>query len=157
MARARVLLTALGVLMVAVLSGCGGGSGDSGATSITKAQLISRGDEICTKADNTEFKESVAYEQKHQKELSSLSTRMRLARLLVIVGLPSILKEGEELEALGMPARDEKRLEAIYTALRKAVSESTKAPLTIEGPNGPFAEVDHLAHAYGFKSCDEPA
>jgi hypothetical protein len=155
--RVRLLIVALGALTLIILSGCGGGSGNSGTTPITKAQLISLGDKICNNADNIEFKKSVAYEQKHRKELSSLSSEMRVAKLLVIIGLPSILKEGEELEALGMPVGGEKRLEAIYAALRKAVSESMKAPLTMEDPNGPFAEVDHLAHAYGFKSCDEPA
>src|ERR1700755_1185370 len=84
------------------LTGCGG-SGET-TTPITKAELIKKADRICEKADDTEFEESVTYEQEHLKELTSLPSAKRILTLLRIVGFPSILKEGEELEALGAPA-----------------------------------------------------
>ncbi len=145
---ALTLLAALGLL------GCG--SSDSSSTpSITKAQLIKRGDAICVKADTLEFEESVEWEQKHLKQLEGLSPNARLAKILLKSGIPSIVDEKEQLEALGIPAGDEAQLEAFFNSADQAIAKARKAPLAINKPDGPFAPVDSLARKYGFKACSE--
>lgn len=156
MSRLWLALLAGALVTGLVLTACGG-SGSDTAPSITKAELIKKADRICGKADDTQFEESVAYEQEHKATLGSLPSQKRVQKLQVIVGLPSILKEGEELEALGAPDGEEKKLQAIYAALKSAVARSEREPAKMEDPDGPFAEVNRLTEAYGFKACSQVA
>jgi hypothetical protein len=154
-ALATIVFAALLLAAMIVIGGCGGGSSTAADPTITKAELIKRGDRICEAADNTEFKESVRYERAHIKELEKLSTQKRLEKLLVIVGLPSILKEAHELEALGMPPGDAKELEILYREIKAAAARARQHPSEIDEPAGPFAKPDALAKNYGFHACSE--
>lgn len=142
------------LLCALAITSCASGDGSS---SISKAQLIVRGDKICERADNTEYEESIKYEQSHKGIFAKLSAQKALERLLVVVGLPSILKEGRELEALGMPAGDAKELGRLYSEIKVAVVKARKRLKAIDQPNGPFATPDRLAEGYGFKACSQIA
>jgi hypothetical protein len=146
-------LSILPVLAVAALLAVGCGGSDS---TLSKADFIAQADAICEKTDKTQAKEFQAYEQKNAKTLSTLSPEEAEEKLIATVGLPSVLKEAEELEALGVPKGEEKEVEAILTGIEAAVKKAEKEPESVEGDaKSPFDEVDKMAGEYGFKACAE--
>jgi hypothetical protein len=148
------LLPALPALaLIAVLGvGCGGG----GDATITKAELIKKGDAICEKTDTTQVEEFQSYGKKHEKEFKRLPGD-RVERLLIVrIGLPSIRREGEEIEALGAPSGDEKEVEALTAAIENGLKAAEKNPPSVEVPaENPFRKADKLAREYGFTACAE--
>jgi hypothetical protein len=154
MSKSLSILPILALLAGALFAtGCGG----SGST-ISKAEFIEQGDAICKATDVSQPAEFRAFEQKHAKSLTRLHGEGAEEKLITAVGLPSITKEAEELEALGIPKGDEKELEALFTGIEEAVKRVEKVPESIEASSGepdPFNEVNKLAREYGFKACDE--
>jgi hypothetical protein len=155
---ARLALLVIAVLPV--LAGCGGGNsstlGDPGSTgegAITKAELISKGDAICRRADKIRLERLHAYTKKHPESsysVAGLETEIKQAFL------PPVAAEIEELVALEVPEGDAAELEKILKGFEKAVHMAEKKPRIILQPTGPFQVPDELAARYGFKDCAQP-
>jgi len=145
-------LAALAVLLAALVApGCGGGDGDR---SITKAEFIEKGDAICRRTDRTQIEEFKRYGKAHQKSLSGVPIE-KVNRLLIMkIGLPSVVREVEELEALGIPQGD-RAAKTLMAEMREAVKKAEQAPLKVESSSNPFLAVEKPAARYGFKKCSE--
>jgi hypothetical protein len=156
------------LLVVALLSlvvyGCGSDSDSStsagfttpskaaeGGATITKAELIKKGDAICRKTDQRQSRGLKAYAKKHpQWEKTTSGQEKAIAK----AGLPPIGVEAEELENLGVPERESATVNAIFTALERALDEAEKDSGSLfSQKENPFDEVDQLAGDYGFKAC----
>jgi len=150
-------LFALAIASLAV--GCGGGG-----STLSKAEFIKQADAICEKADETELGEIGAYFRNHPKESKNVRPGAPPPALVQTVAVPSLLKETDDLEALGAPKGDEETIEAFISGIKAAIKEVEKDPESIEEdlPNGQgknpsyaFREVNKLAREYGFKQCNE--
>ncbi|HET6997154.1 MAG TPA: hypothetical protein VFI03_01065 [Solirubrobacterales bacterium] len=144
--RRFVLIVAL-IALAAALSvpGCGG---DDEAT-ITKAELIKKGDAICKKADKTQGDDYIAYARKSGDPGTTESNVSKFV-------FPPVVEQTEELEALGVPEGDEEKVDAIIAGIEEALKKSEavlgKNPENFEAP---FEEVSKLAADYGFEACSE--
>jgi hypothetical protein len=172
----RIPISLLAILSMAALAvGCGGSEGDSGKTaatasnasdttteaassgkSLTKAEFVKAAEEVCRKAGPREYAEANAYANKHQKELNQLAPIPREEKMIRAIVLPSILRQLEELRAIGLPKGDEKQIKAIFSAIETGVEEARKNPYGIElefRTKNPLAKADDLIHTYGLIEC----
>lgn len=171
MINSKSILAILALAAVVALGGCGGS--DSGSSSQsddvalagstgppTKAEFIKRAEEICRKADRREYFQASAYREKHEKELNKLSPVAAEEKLIRHIVLPSVTRQAEEIEALGAPKGDERKVAAIIAAIEAGVRKAEKDPYSIEfeGPGEyPFTEVAYLTGKYGLGECANPA
>ena len=107
MQRTALIPVAFAALALAA-TGCGGSS--EAEPTITKAQFVKRGDEICTKSDNHQSVRLVAWQKKHPK---SGSTKPWQEKILLEAALPPVKVEIGELAALPVPAGDAAKVKAI--------------------------------------------
>ncbi len=154
------ILVALAIALVACVvgSGCGSG-GDSGSSTanspsdpLTKAEFARQGDAIC--------KEGISEKnQAVEESLDKLSPKERvdkatLEQLLVEVALPPVQEMAEELDDLGAPKGDEKKVAALVDALEAALKDAEADPATaLTDSEKIFGKSDQLAGQYGLKAC----
>jgi uncharacterized lipoprotein len=152
----------VGVLAVALVAGCGssddttGASSESsdGGSSLSKAEFIKQGDEICTKGDQTIETEANEFAEENNIDIEK-PTKAQQEEVIADVVAPAIKEQGEEIGDLGAPSGDEEQVEAIVEAVGNGADELEKdAGTLLEGKN-PLEEGSKLAKAYGFKSCGE--
>ena len=97
-----------------VIGGCGGG--DDETTSLTRAQFVKQGNEICKKQEDRRSKmiykiaEEVNADPSKPLPISAQET-------LVLKTLPPYEEAAEELDALGAPEGDEEKVEEIVKAM----------------------------------------
>jgi hypothetical protein len=151
-----------GVLAIALVAGCGGGgdgttggtSGESGdgGSSLTKAEFIKQGDELCTKGDQSVESEANKFAEENDINTEK-PTKAQQEEVIAQVVAPAIKQQGEEIGDLGPPSGDEEQVEAIVEAVGRGADELEEDPgAALEGKN-PLEEGGKLAKAYGFKSC----
>jgi hypothetical protein len=146
------LLAALAAIAMIVV-GCGGG--DSSSSSLSKAEFIKQADAICEKGNeenNTEFEEFAKEHNLSEKKEPSKAVQEEAISEIVA---PGVKKQIEEIDALGAPEGDEKKIEAMVGAVEEGVEEIEADPaVLIEGKN-PLAKGSKLAKEYGLKTCGE--
>jgi hypothetical protein len=155
----------LALTVVSLLPGCGGGKDASVSKAaetgpLTKAEFIKEGDEICRKADVTQTREARAYRKEHEKELAKLAPIPAEEKLIVAITLPSIRQQMKELEALGAPKGEEKKLESFVAGIEAGLRRAAKNPYHVEWEypsQNPFLAVDEALTSYGFAYCSNPA
>jgi hypothetical protein len=149
----------LGLCALVVLAGCGGGgnstaegSGTSsvGSGSITKAELIKKGDAACRRTDRIQDKAVAVYTKEHPNEVTTVEDQEKALRA---VAFPPIKKEIEELAKLGAPVGEEEEVDAIITGFEHALTAAEAKPSTLLLGEGAFTRPDKLAEKYGFKAC----
>jgi hypothetical protein len=161
------------VASLALIAGCGGASGtettggstakattldakptsNKNPTSISKAELIKKGDAICQLTDQLQVTTLQKYEIENPKV--DQSSKAVQERLVVAIGLPRIEGEAAKLAALDVPEGDEQEVEAIVKGIEAAVVKAEEEPAgVLKGGDNPFDEVDKLAADYGFKVCN---
>jgi hypothetical protein len=158
----RVILKALlgAVAVGCLVTGCGAESGGEdvssrqveGSAEVTKAAFVKEADAVCKKTDETQTAGLKTYVAQNPKAQSSKAGQNKM---VLAVGLPPIQTEADELVKLDVPEGDEEQITAIIKGIDKAVEEGEDDPgslLTASG--GPFAAVNKLADAYGFKVCN---
>lgn len=141
-----------------VAGGCGGGSGKDGGQSTaeapTKAAFIKRADAICEQTDKKQEVVIRAYSKRHPEAESSQSG----LEGVVVVALPPVQVEAQELDNLPTPSGDETEIKAIVDGIEEAVNKAKAEPSKLVGriSRGPFTHVGKLAAKYGFKACAFP-
>jgi hypothetical protein len=154
----RVTIVAL-LAFLAFVSGCGGGGGtnvtsDSGDASLTKAQFVKKGDQICRRNYTKREQVLLGYLVKAQ-EAGAPPPQAKQEEVLITRILPIFREESEELDKLGLPTTETKKAEAILQALESAIAavESEPAAALREGTGVQFAQAEKLARSFGFAYC----
>lgn len=151
-------LGALAALLAVVVAGCGGSSGSDGSTAelsrahveLSHAQFVKKGNAICkaqAEKRNAILKSAIA--GKDQSKLLPLAEREEL----VLRILPYYAEVPGKLEALGIPKRDEKQVEAIVAAMEQAVKNVEADPLKSLETTSQFYEASKLSAEYGLSEC----
>lgn len=159
MRRGFLVLLLFGVAALAAY-GCGesdstaGESADASAA-ISKADFIDEANAICVKTNQelTKIAEDFAKENTISEEQQLTEAQVgELSKL----ALPPIIRQFEELRALGIPAGDEKQVNAFFSAAEEAIEKGERNPTAIYGANGgAFAKANQLATDYGLDKCGE--
>ncbi len=147
--RTALLTVLMGLAAVIVLAGCGGSSA-ADDPSITKAELITRGDAICRQTDVIQKERLAAYEKAHPKVFLGGAAGEKALRLTVF---PPIGVEIKKVAALGIPGGDRVQLHAILNGWSNALKKVERKPAFVLTGEGPFTRPDQLAARYGFKDC----
>ena len=152
------ILAAPAIVLVALVagSGCGGSDSETSAGSsaqpLTKAEFVRQGDAICRKgisAKNRAVEESL--DKLGEQERSNQAT---LERLLVEVALPPVQEMAEELDELGVPEGEKKKVAVVVGALEAALEDAEADPATaLNESEKIFGRSDRLAARYGLKAC----
>src|SRR5262245_42829183 len=148
------MLAAL-ALIAAVVAGCGGDSEttDSETVTITKAELIKQGDEICEEANEQSETEAEEYAEENGFKLEKADEE-QIEDAVAEVLVQNLIQQAEDLEALGAPEGDEEQVEEILVSLEGAAGEIEDDPSIIfEGEA--LKEPSKLAGDYGFEVCGE--
>lgn len=149
----HLLATIAGSLaIVALLTGCGGG----GSGSLSKAELIERGDELC--ADASANLGARIHNYGHQLGFAHKRTGPTPKQengLITDVILPRFQAVAEELGELSPPEDEAAEFEEIVAGLEEAVAESETSPNVLRSVGNPFEEVKEKATAFGFEVCGE--
>jgi hypothetical protein len=152
----KALLTALAALVATavVAAGCGGGDETTDETvTLTKTEFIKQGDAICKKGDDQSEKEAEEFAEDNDFSLEKAS-KEQLEETVGEVLVPSLERQAEELDALGAPEGDEKKVEAIIVSLEDATAKIEDDPgLIFQGKV--LEKPSKLAEDYGFKVCGE--
>jgi len=151
---------AVAVVLLGVGVGCGGGSGDT-TPEITKAQFVKKANFICADFNRERYaaaeKEYNPKQRQGSHTVGSPATKALEAELEEVgeelvrdVVIPSLRKELEKLESLGMPSGDEAQVEKILQSFDKGTQEIEE-----EGYKGAlgnqFDDFDAESKAYGLK------
>jgi hypothetical protein len=147
----RIVMSTFALSVAALLcAGCGGGS--SSGQSVSKAQFIKQGDQICTKADQAQL--AGLKELQQEQHVEALEDRNYEEKVITQVGLPPLRAEHEELSQLTLPTDGEKQAQEVIEDLGAAIEKAEAEPhLLLEPGKNPFEPVESLAVSFGFKSC----
>jgi len=149
--------TALAATLVFGLgaAGCGSSKSKSNKTStstpaITKAAFLKQGNAICkrgnqqiAKAANTLFPRT-----------GPKPSKARMTKFATSTVVPSLQSQINQIKALGTPAGDQTKVNAIVSSAQSALDKGKKDPalLTSNG-SSPFKKTNQLSRSYGLKTC----
>lgn len=148
-------------MLVGIFVGCGGGSDDT-TPDVPKAVFVKKADFIC--ADSKRKRLAIGEETFNPKQRqgsqsvgSSASKDLEAEleklgeKLLSDKIVPSLRKQQEELESIGVPSADEEKVENMFASMEKAIDEVEAGGF--EGLVGnQFDDFEKEAEAYGL-SC----
>jgi hypothetical protein len=148
----RTLVAVVSLASVVAVAGCGDDS--SSAEAPSKAVFIKQGDKLCKKANDRQLALLQRYAKDHEAEGG---TRGYEEKIVVVVGLPPMEEEAEQLSELTPPEGDEEKVDEIVSGIEEGVEKTKADPAGGLKPAGEntFAEAEKLARAYGFKVCAE--
>ncbi len=146
-----LIALAAGVLLVALVAGCGSSSDSS---SLTKAEFIKQADQICAKGEKSIESGAEKFAEENNVDTEK-PTKGQQEEVIKTVVAPEIRKQAEEINDLGAPKGEEPEVEAIVTAVEEGADELESKPAQlIEGKN-PLEAGSKLAKEYGLKVCGE--
>lgn len=136
------------VALIALLAAMGCGSGEGGESPPSKAAFIRKGNIVCSKG--------VA--EKEGLRARGFALRQRLHGRIPQKRIDQFLseqmdiyeREAEQLAALVPPAGDEKKIQALVIAMKKAAAWYRANP---ESGGVPFGKPGRMAQAYGLDKC----
>ena len=160
------LLAALGLVLAALIVGCGGSddatdssspdstSADSTSSTslapLTKVAFIKQADAICDKADDRQ----AANYKDFKTENGEAEGKADEEAVVTEVGLPAIELEVEELREIGAPEGDEDLVAGMIDEVDAAVEATKKKPLSVyKEAENPFKAPEEKAAKYGLKAC----
>jgi hypothetical protein len=140
----------------------GGGTGGTGTTtlsgqsdSLTKAEFIKRGDEVCKKGGEEVGAEATAYAKQNGIDLTSTNLpQAQLSEIVENVVIPGIQRQVDGLRALSPPEGEEETTTAFIDGLQKGVEEGEGDPVTFS-TGKTLAPADKKLQEYGFKVCGQ--
>lgn len=154
MGTSRIAL--IGVAAVALLGGCGGGSTTVTTGSLSKEAFVKKADAICTNGNERMQKGFSTYLRKNKKSIIALRhpSRADYEGLIGGVLVPNLEREIKEIRALGAPAGDEKRIEAIFAAWEEGIEVAENDPAAVKhSSEAIFGVGSRLAKEYGLEVC----
>jgi hypothetical protein len=134
-------------------AGCGSSKSKSTKTTstpaITKAAFLKKGNAICRRGN-----QQISKAAKKLSPKGSRPTKAQVTKFAAGTLLPTVQSDVKQLKALGAPAGDEAKVNAILSSAQAAVDKAKKDPLLLasNGP-GPFRNTNKLTKAYGLKVC----
>lgn len=151
----RLLGAAL--LIVLVMSGCGGGR----APTVSRAHFVAEASEICKGTSQRIQAELAAYgRSRGEKEaeraekagkLSYAEAAMRLAQRILI---PAKKQELDEFRALGIPQEDSQSANALLSAFEEGIEKAEEHPeRAVQDGTEAFGKQERLADEYGLRAC----
>lgn len=139
----RSLLTAIAVLAIVSLGGCGEDKSEE-APRLTKAQFIAKASAICARTNNQL--------ERAGQELAPGTTEAEFVRDSVA---PIFRAAIDQIARLRPPADDEPKAQAIVDAGRRGLARVQADPESLKAPPGsakdPFRELGRRARAYGVR------
>jgi hypothetical protein len=140
-------------LAIAILvAGCGGGD----RATLTKAELIERGDELCANAEAAlaagvhNYGHKVGFAHK----LTGPNPKQERGLITEVV-LPRFQALAEELGELDPPEDEAAKFEAIVEGLEEGVVEGEASPTTFRSGGNSFEEANEKATELGFEVCGD--
>lgn len=119
---------------------------DSSAGGLTKAQFLAKGNAIC-KAGNAEVEAAFM-------KLGQTPTHAQIEKVAVDTLIPSVKRQIAAIRALGIPASEKPKVEAL---LRKAEADlktlAADPSVLNEQGNDPFEQTNKDLSAYGLTTC----
>ncbi len=156
----RFFAVFLGALVVAIFAvGCGGGDDSSGSgdgtdssSSLTKAEFVKQGDEICKEGDAAIEEEANEFADENNIDTEKPTEAQQEEVIAQVVG-PAIKRQSEEIADLGAPEGEEEAVEDIVEAVGRGADEIEEDPKAVLEGDNPLTEAGKLAKAFGFKQC----
>ena len=143
--RKRLLVTVSSVIVVVSLGG-----GQVGAAELSKAALITAGDKICKAGNDKLTAESAKLFSTLKKNEQPTPAMMKT---LVAKAVPILSGEAKDLRKFTPPKADAAKIKQMLSDLDVVIGKISKDPQLLTGSTNPFAKVDAVAVAYGFKEC----
>ena len=141
----RQSTSVLGLAAILVAAGCG----TSDDRTVSRAEFLNRGNEICKKARSDILRS--ARERFDDAGPPTAATLVEFGRKTVI---PRLERKVAALRRLPVSSGDEEEVKALIAAMQAAVSRSKQKPLTFTlAKDSPFAKPDHLARDLGLTGC----
>jgi hypothetical protein len=141
-----ILIGALAI--AAIVAGCGG---DDETTELSKAEYVKKANAACKKIGLESSGELTAYLSKNAKD-GSLSQAQQ-EELLGNVVIPSVEKQIDMLEELGIPESGEAPVGALIDELERVVQTAEEDPLKVAGESAPFGKAETVADEYELEFC----
>ncbi len=144
----------VGFLVVLALAGCGGDDGPDDFSPVvseplSKVEFLREADRICYSSEARI--EAAADELVLGRQEPDPTEVERIANSLVV---PALETEVRAIRALGAPAGDEQRVEAILTATEQGIAAIKSDPRgLLDGVPGQLRRAQRLAEAYGSQQC----
>ncbi len=147
MHRTHLITGLLAAAVLATAAGCG--DDDKKPAALSKRAYVKQANAICG-ASSKKLDADVG-----RRLAGGEPTPAQLKTVVDDIVLPSIRQELKQLRALPAPTGDEETVEAIYDASDAALSKVKADPSTVvdESANGPFADANQKATAYGLTVC----
>lgn len=136
-------------LLAALLIASCGGSTDG---TMSKAEFVERGDEICARAES---EKNAALEKALSEESRAASAKQREEALVTEVALPPIDRMTLELAELGEPAVGAPQARAMVAAFEAGVAKLKRDPSSALKGADPFEKAGSLAAQFGFEACSD--
>jgi hypothetical protein len=157
MGRGPIALIAAVVAAAMLVVGCGGSGDDTSSSgSISKEEFIAKADAICKKGNEVMEKELFKFlrNNKVHGSLRKPSTEDN-EKFIVTVLIPTLQKEIKELKALGVPAGDEEKVDAMVAALEEGLETAEDETETVAAGTADivFGIASRLAGEYGLETC----
>ena len=144
-------VTAL-VALAALIAGCGGGGDTTDETvTLTKTEFIKQGDAICKQGSETSEKEAEEFAEDHNFKLEKAS-KEQLEEAVSAVLVPNLMRQAEELDALGAPKGDEDEVEQIIASLEDAAEKIGDKPSLVFASKV-LQKATEQAENYGLQVC----
>ena len=125
------------------------GDGDGDGDSITKSQLLAKGNAICRQA-NDEVEAAL-------RRFEGRPSQAQIEAFVSETVIPSIQRQVDRIEALGAPEGDEDELEGIVADTQEILDRAKADPEVIVGAErsdgDPFADVNRRLTRYGLTEC----
>ena len=146
---------ALAVLVLA-LAGCGGGESDDDtypagvSRPLDKVEFLAEADRICA---STNARIEAAADDLATGRADPPPAEVR--RVVIGVAIPALESEVRAIRSIGVPAGDEREVEAIIAATEEGIEQIRADPQgVLEGPPPALRRAGRLARAYGSAECD---
>ncbi len=155
----RGAIAALAVAGALVVGGCGGGDDGEEITtsSLSRAEFIAKADAICDKGQRQVERNFGDYAKKTDLQITQITkkpTKEQVNELVGTVLIPAIEQEITQIRALGAPAGDEDKIEAMLEAMEDGIETAKDLPQTVLEQTGvAFGISSRLAKEYGLTTC----
>lgn len=165
MSARSMFAVALALVVAVVAVGCGGSDDDAGSaefddsssaepatSSMTKAQFVNQANRAC----GAERENLLARAQAYQEETDTFAEEgtPQFAEATRRIFLSTFEAEVEAVRALGAPAGEKQRIEAVLTAQQEAIDDVAERGVeTYAQIEAAFAEASELLREYGLRGC----